>query len=228
MQTETENSATLRSLQLKFVGKIMAGICHDFKNHLAIIKELDGLLADLLRSENHDQLDHCDRYKNISMRIDDRVEQAKEVTNVLSGFAHRMDKDCSLFNVHEVLAEEVFLLQRFAKQKGLTLELVPVERPINIYNNSSLLQFVVFCVLGHAIETLAPKGSMTLSLQPIEAAIRIVIDIKGGKNESAGGNSGEISPDTIAKALNLLQAEITCVSATDNHQQSAITVSDLQ
>lgn len=228
MQTVTENSGTLRSLQLNFVGKIIAGICHDLKNHLAIIKELDGLLADLLHSENHGQVDHCDRYKNISMRIDDLVEQAKEVANVLSGFAHRMDRDSSSFNVHEALSEEIFLLQRFVRQKGLTLELVPSERPINIYNNSALLQFVVFCVLGHAIETLAPEGSMTLSLQPIEAAIRIVIDIKGGKNESAGGDSGEIPPDILAKALNLLQAKITCVSATDNHHQSAITVSNLQ
>ena len=38
----------LREMQLACIGKLMAGLSHEFKNHWAIIKELNGLIEDLL------------------------------------------------------------------------------------------------------------------------------------------------------------------------------------
>lgn len=225
---ETEKSAILKNLQLAFLGKIMAGIAHDFNNHLAIIKELDGLLADLLNSEHQEQPAPHGRYHKIISRIDERVEQAKEMSSMLGSFAHRMDLPCSSFDAHAVLSEEVFLLQRFVKQKGLTLELLQTDRPLQIYNNPSLLQFVIFCILSSVIDTLTPGGVISLSLHSLKAALKIIITTKGPKNESGAGDPGMIAPEILTNALSLLQAATTTSLPVDGQQRIAITLADLQ
>ena len=48
---ELQMMGRLREMQLAFIGKLMAGLCHESKNHLAIIGESCGLIEDLLSME---------------------------------------------------------------------------------------------------------------------------------------------------------------------------------
>ena len=48
---EPQNGERFRELQLAYLGKLMAGLSHELKNHLAIIKESNGLIEDLLSLE---------------------------------------------------------------------------------------------------------------------------------------------------------------------------------
>ena len=62
---KSQRKGRLREMQLASIGKLMAGLSHEFKNHLAIIKELNGLIEDLLLLEEPGQSPDSERYKKI-------------------------------------------------------------------------------------------------------------------------------------------------------------------
>ena len=88
----SQRNNRLREMQLAFIGKLMAGLSHEFKNHLAIIKELNGLIEDLLMLEEPGESANSERYKKITSGINERIAQAAEMCRFLSGFSHRMDQ----------------------------------------------------------------------------------------------------------------------------------------
>ena len=57
----SQRNNRLREMQLAFIGKLMASLSHENKNHLAIIKESCGLIEDLLMIEEPGQPADPDR-----------------------------------------------------------------------------------------------------------------------------------------------------------------------
>ncbi|MFA5718866.1 MAG: hypothetical protein WC952_14230, partial [Desulfobulbaceae bacterium] len=76
----------LHDARLAFVGLIIAGVSHEFKNHLSVTKELSGLLDDLLAMEK-DALPGRERLAKITAGIGERVAAAAEMASHLGRFA---------------------------------------------------------------------------------------------------------------------------------------------
>lgn len=154
-------SSRFREMQLVYIGKLMAGLSHEFKNHLAIIKELNGLLQDLLMLAESESALNPERFQKIISGIDERISQAAEMCRYLSGFAHRMDQPLASFSVAEVVEEEIYLLSRFARQKQVQLIADYGDNLPLIHNNPALLQFMFFCLVWPQIES-GEAGSRVL------------------------------------------------------------------
>jgi C4-dicarboxylate-specific signal transduction histidine kinase len=180
---------SLRELQLAFIGKLMAGLSHEFKNRLAIIRELSGLVEDLLMLEEQGQPTNIERYKKNIAGIDERITQAAEMCRFLSSFSHRMDQALSSFKVADVLLEEIYLLHRFAHQKQVTLTPSFTENLPAIFNNPSLLQFAIFCIIWPLLESLEPGGRILIAATQKDSAVEIVVKSEGAMKEPAADAS---------------------------------------
>ena len=176
---KSQKKDRLREMQLAFIGKLMSGLSHDFKNHLAIIKELNGLIEDLLLLDETGQPANIERYKKIIDGINERIAQAAEMCRVLSGFSHRMDQPLSSLSVTDVLQEKIYLLRRFAQQKQVEVISSFAEGLPVIYNNPSLLQFTIFCILWPVLELMEPDGRILITVGQKDESIEIVIQREG-------------------------------------------------
>ena len=176
---KSQKKDRLREMQLAFIGKLMSGLSHDFKNHLAIIKELNGLIEDVLLLDETRQPADIERYKKIINGINERIAQAAEMCRVLSGFSHRMDQPLSSLSVTDVLQEKIYLLRRFAQQKQVEVISSFAEGLPVIYNNPSLLQFSIFCILWPLLELMEPDGRILITVGQRDESIEIVIKCEG-------------------------------------------------
>ena len=203
---EPQNGERFRELQLAYLGKLMAGLSHELKNHLAIIKESSGLIEDLLSLEESAQSPYSERFKKILPVITDRITQAAEMCRSFSGFAHRMDHPLSSFSIPDALQEEISLLRRFARQKQVELLSSYAKDLTPIYNDPSLLQFAFFCILWPALESFSRDGqiSVTVKKLPQEASVAVVVTLEGLMNKAA-----EVSPwhELLPEILHKLEAE---------------------
>jgi nitrogen-specific signal transduction histidine kinase len=215
----------LREMQLAFVGKLMAGLSHDFKNHLAIIKELSGLIEDLFLLEEPGHSANSERYKKILSGINERISQAAEMCRVLSRFSHHMDQPFSSLNVTNVLQEKIYLLRRFAQQKQVELVSSFDDDLPAIYNDPSLLQFAIFCILWPALETLGPGSRILITTAGKGESVEIAIQFEGAKEKTADQTAWE---DLLPEVLLMLGADFTRSTALEAKEEIVITISSIE
>lgn len=215
----------LREMQLAHLGKLMAGLSHEFKNHLAIIKESSGLIEDLLMLADKEPLDR-DRLIKIIAAINERISQAAEMCRFLSGFSHRMDQPLSSFRIADILQEEIYLMSRFARQKQVNLTAAFSEDHLPaIFNDPSLLQLAVFCIIWPALESLDQDGRILISLTQQNNCQEINIHVEGAMKEPPRDNPWqEILPDV----LQILGAELSHRSRQKETEEVAIKISSIE
>ncbi|MHB8790498.1 MAG: sensor histidine kinase [Desulfobulbaceae bacterium] len=191
------NAATpsLQDAQLAFIGRIIAGVSHEFKNHLSVTKELTGLLDDLLSLDQ--ELPSHERCAKISAGIEERVKAAAEMATLLGRFAHRMDSPLASFSVNEVVGEIVFLMRRFARLKNVSLELEPATELPSLHSNPSLLQFVIFSVAIPMLEHLEKQGVVRISTGKTGERVQLEFQFEKIREESLAVTGPNILPDAL-------------------------------
>jgi C4-dicarboxylate-specific signal transduction histidine kinase len=222
---KSQKKDRLREMQLAFIGKLMAGLSHDFKNHLAIIKELNGLIEDLLLLDETRQPADIERYKKIITGINERIAQAAEMCRVLSGFSHRMDQPLSSLSVTDVLQEKIYLLRRFAQQKQVeVISSFAGDLPA-IYNNPSLLQFTIFCILWPVLELMEPDGRIVITVGQKDESIEIVIQCEGTLKRLEENTPWE---DMLPEVVHMLGADFSRGIDQKGNENMVLIISSLE
>lgn len=213
----------LREMQLTHYGKLMASLSHEMKNHLAIINESSGLMEDLLLLATPEKQPDAERFKKIVGTINDRVSQAAEMCRHLSSFAHRTDQPLSAFSVTDVIREEIYLLRRFAHQKQTDLSFTEPQDLPTIYNNPSMLQFALFCILWPALDHLH-NGRISVTVSGLAEAVDIGVQISG----KIPGRSDNPWRMILQAALNILGAELVEPIIHDGQEEFSLKISSLE
>jgi len=168
----------LRFLQLRFIGKILAGFTHEIKNHLAIVKESAGLMDDMIKMAKSDKIDSR-QYLDIIHLIEEQVGKSIEHFTYLNRFAHRMDLPLTKVNVNDCMEELIVLLHRFANQKRISFEKEFQKDPQTINSNPSMIQFLVFNFLEELLTTLDKNSRILIKTEPLNGSVAIRIIPKG-------------------------------------------------
>jgi nitrogen-specific signal transduction histidine kinase len=203
---DNKNEQDLRFLQLRFIGKILAGFTHEIKNHLAIVKESAGLMGDMLKmgktAENGSQ------YLEIIHSIEEQIERALVHFTYLNRFSHRMDTSLSTFNINESIEELTALLHRFANQKRIRIEKDFQKDLKSINSNPSMLQFLVFNFLEEAIAKLDKNGRIVVKTEIMNgsAAIRIIPE---GNVLETDAEKALCPPEIIDYVIKMLNGNIS-------------------
>lgn len=126
MDSEKENK--LRTAQLNFIGEVLSVFTHELNNHLAALKELTGLIEDILRSRKslpQQELEVC--YKTIES-IENQIGETSWISKHLCSFGLCMSKPSSNFDVNEAIEELLVLLNRAASQKAISFEKISTKK----------------------------------------------------------------------------------------------------
>ena len=221
----SQRNNRLREMQLAFIGKLMASLSHENKNHLAIIKESCGLIEDMLMYEEPGQPADPDRYKKNFSVINERIAQAAEMCNFLSGFSHRMDQPLASISVTDVLQEKIYLFRRFATQKQVDLIASFDENLPTIFNDPSLLQFAIFCIVWPALESMEPGNRILIKVVKNSQSVKVIINLEGKIERTENDSPWE---DMLPDVLLMLGAELSRQIDQDGHEEVVVTVSSIE
>jgi signal transduction histidine kinase len=153
-----------------FMGRITAGVTHEMKNVLAIIKESAGLMEDLLFLSQDGSFKHQEKFFRVLSKIGDQVSRGVELSTTLNRFAHSPDLTSAEVDLGETIGDVVFLSRRFAHVKGITLKVVPQGRPVMLLTDSLKLQMVVFGCIDLIMDLMG--AGTDLYIRPVENAYR--------------------------------------------------------
>ena len=191
---ENGNKEDLKALQLRFVGKIIAGFTHEIKNHLAIIKESSGLIGDMIKMGKLSEKD-IPEYLEIIQSIEDQIGKAIGHFTHLNRFSHRMDTQISAFNLNECMEELIALLNRFARQKKIVIETEFQQDLPLVKNNPSMLQLLVFSLLENKISGLEKNSRIIVRTGALDNTVAVSIIPEGTFAE------GDTDSRTIANII---------------------------
>lgn len=219
---KSPNRDGFSDMRLAFIGKLLAGLSHEFKNHLAIIRELNGLTHDLLLLDESGQRTDTERLIRNSTGIEERIGQAAEMCRFLSSFSHRMDQPLASFNIPDILQELVYLLHRFARQHQVDLVATFEEGLPSIYNNPALLQFAVYCIVVPALETLVKNSRISITAVQQGDAIQITVSLIGAVKEPEAPLPWL---KVLPEALQVLEAQFSRNKEQDGIEHVTLTIS---
>jgi signal transduction histidine kinase len=175
-----------------FMGKITAGVTHEIKNVLAIIKESAGLLEDLI-SLSKDNLPPRDKFLRVLTRVNEQVTRGVDLSTSLNAFAHTGDEPRASIDLNQAVLQTALLGQRFARLKRMTLNTFPQQKTLVVTTDPLALQMLLFqCV--DLVMNLLGEGSV-ITLEPTDRD-GLHVRISGAGDPS--GSSGRAEPVAAA------------------------------
>jgi nitrogen-specific signal transduction histidine kinase len=200
----------LRFLQLRFIGKILAGFTHESKNYLAIIKESAGLIDDMIKLGKSGEAAST-QFPEIIHSIEEQIEKSIGLFKYLNRFSHRMDTQLSAFNCNEALEELMALVNRFANQKRIELAKDFQQDMPQIYGNPSMVQFLVFSFLEEIIKSLDKNSRIIIKTATANGSVMIKI-IPDGNLLGVEREKEDFPYETYNTVLTHLKGKITLES----------------
>ena len=163
----------MREQETAFIGKITAGVTHEFMNVLATIRENSGLMEDLLTLCRETSFPHREKFAKTLITIQKQVNRGMEISARLNKFAHSMDEPKARVELHELLDQLAFLVQRFARLKQVQLAVNPVEPPFAICIDLFRLQLILIACIEYCLDHTTSGGMITLQTQRTSQGIAI-------------------------------------------------------
>lgn len=203
-----ERRQGLRSCQLSFIGKVLASFSHELSNHLAVIKESAGLMADLVAmggsSGRADTRQSIETLKS----IEHQVNRSSSLCRYLGRFAHRMDRPLSSFGVNETVEELIVLMSRSARQRRISLERDFDDRVPVLESDPLRLQFVIFILLEEIMERLERNGTIIIKTAGLNGAVSVTLVTRGALGSSPDFPSDSDDAPVAACSFELLQETV--------------------
>jgi len=159
--------------ELAFFGKIAAGVTHELKNVLAVIKESNGLMADLIAFAKDSPFPQRERFLRCMDRIDGQIGRGVEITSRFNRFSHSMDNAVADIDLNELVAQTVALTCRFARLKEIELLGSPSDAPVMLTTSPFRLQMALTKAIEACIESMPGKGTIRVSVQGNRPAPRL-------------------------------------------------------
>lgn len=171
-----------------FMGKMTAGVTHEIKNVLAIVKESAGLMEDLLLLTKNDSEIPREKFLTTLNRIAQQVNRGTVLASELNTFAHTSDLESASVNIGAMIKQTVFLCQRFARLKSLTLDALPVEKDFSVTTDPMALQMLLFHCVDAVMNSVQPENCITVEVDSLRNCI--IIAASQSKDES---NASELN-----------------------------------
>jgi len=193
--------------QLSFIAKVLSVFTHEIKNHLAIIKESNGLVGDLITLEQASP--NAAQCLKIIDSIEHQITRTSLLCTNLNRFGHRMDMSVSAFNLNECIEELLSLIQKAAKQKELSFEKDFAQNIPSLYNSPSKLQFLIFCLLEKSMDLLDYGGRIIIKTASTNGAVSIGI-IPKGEFKKTNADSVCYDMSVLHMIINKMGGDISC------------------
>ncbi len=179
------------------MGRITAGMTHEVRNVLAVIRESSGLMEDLLSLVPEGTFKHREKFLSVIATIQDQVNRGVDLATQLNRFAHSMDEPVATVDLNAVSALIVALMQRFARLRQVELHSSPCPRPALCRTDPFRLQMVLAASIDFCLDGLGKGDRLSLRVSEAGAGWQLVLDSRGGDS----GGVGACGPPPELKAL---------------------------
>jgi C4-dicarboxylate-specific signal transduction histidine kinase len=198
--------------EISLVGKIAASMTHEMKNVLAIIKESNGLMQDIIGLLKENSIPHQDKFMSALGKIEKQVGRGVEMMTQFNRFAHSMDEAWAQVDVEEVMEQVVFLMQRVARLKQVRLSSESPPKNQTLYTNPVRLILALSGCIDYCLNKAAP-GTIILQAEKVgqELAFRIMVD--QGPKETSMDESFFIDLQDLEEPLGVLDGELRPLKA---------------
>jgi signal transduction histidine kinase/ActR/RegA family two-component response regulator len=151
--------AAMAAGHLETLGKLVAGVAHDFNNNLTAMLSLSELLVARLKhgSEEH----------RLAEEIVQSAVGASELTRRLNSYSRRPATKPAVGDLKMVLDAAVTLFEH-STDSSVQVETNYDSRPINIEGHLASLQNAVLNLLINARDAMPSGGTVTITTQPLE------------------------------------------------------------
>jgi len=160
---------------LAFMGKIVAGQCHEVVNVLNVINELAGLQQDLLCATDDERNVPRPKLEEIGRKIQIQVARGERIIRNINLFAHCTDAPLVLFDVKEAIDRIVFLAERWTRLKRVELTSELCDETTALENSPFLLQCAIFVCIDAALAAAADKRRVIVSYSVEKDGVEVVV-----------------------------------------------------
>jgi len=167
-----------------FLATMTASATHEVRNVLAIIKESAGLIEDILQAKPLGGEAVTERILRSVHRIDVQVKRGADLLSNLNRLSHSLDVEVASVDLHDAIELGVFLSQRFARKKGLSIVGPKGETGARTTIHPLHLQMVIFSAIEMCIEDQTEGGSISVYLR--EVGGKPEVEVRG---DGPGGSS---------------------------------------
>jgi hypothetical protein len=151
--------------ELAFMGRITAGLTHEMKNILAVIKEASGLMDDILSMSPQGQFPHQERFHRAVSTIREQVARGVDLSSRLNRIAHSSEAASQSVDLNDAVQQLVVLAGRFAKFKSVSLKAVPMEGSPAVNAAPLLLQMTLFWAAETCWNLMLKGGELSLCVE---------------------------------------------------------------
>jgi signal transduction histidine kinase len=168
--------------EVAFFGKITAGITHELKNVLAIIRESSGLMGDIISISPEAIVKYQEKMQNSIVRIKEQIERGVKITDRLNKFAHSTDETIAKIDLQESIEQLVMLAQRFARLKHVVLKTVPPNQegpPVTLVTRHVQLLMALFASLECCLTVMSAGGEINIEIRKTKGKHAVHVVCKG-------------------------------------------------
>ncbi|MHC4767442.1 MAG: sensor histidine kinase [Planctomycetota bacterium] len=197
----------LREEELVLFGRIGAGVTHEMRNVLSVIREYSGLLRDLLSTATRKKPPDAAQLIKLSESITNQVRKGTRLMERFSQFAHAADEQTASFDLRELAGNTAALARRSVAQVGCVLEVDLGDEPIPVRSNPLSLQQAVYAGIQLILEAADQESTgepVTITVTRQTSAA--VISIAGGAG--AGGSEIVDRGERIARRMEELGGSV--------------------
>ena len=148
-----------------FFGKITAGVTHELKNVLAVIKETSGLMGDILAVTKEETFQHKEKFKKALATIQRQIAHGADLLTHLNKFSHGPEKETAEIDINGAVNELVALCGRFARMKNVTLTSINSEETITFTTCQISLQMLLFTCFEYCMSHLPPSTKIDIKVE---------------------------------------------------------------
>jgi C4-dicarboxylate-specific signal transduction histidine kinase len=194
----------MKDLRLSFINRILSSYTHEIRNYLAIIKETNGLMKDVIQIGKSRSVE-AKQFLGFIGCVEDQIERAAAITDYLHRFAHRMDCERTAVSINELIEELVALMTRLAYRRRIAFEKELRGGLPSTVMNPILFHYLLFCIIDSRMSCLDRNGIVRIATSFSEGRLRINVSSKGDvlqdgaaelcRNEEINGLAAELGAE---------------------------------
>ena len=169
----TDDTQELAREGVRFFGEISASISHEMKNVLAIINENAGLLADMVRPSAQQRPISPERLARLADSVAGQVRRGNQIIEGMNRFAHSADLPVESVDLGEAVDLVCSVAARLIAVKGRPPEIYRPALPVTVSANRFFLVSLIWSFLCRTMDTCAPGGTITITVEPHQPGARI-------------------------------------------------------
>ena len=169
----------MKNDEVEFIGKITAGVTHEVNNVLASIREISGLLTDILSITDEKSFPRKEKFHTSLEKIQNQVQRGVKLTSQLNKFSHLSDCNKTEIDLKDSIDHLIFLTERFARIKNVSLIHQLSNQTVTLISDPLKLQMALFICIAYLLNHLSNGGEISFSQEKKGNECLIGISCKG-------------------------------------------------